>query len=341
MNRIQGLALAAALISGSALASETQILVPEGDAGSILRLTSSGEPLGRIENVAAVHGLAAAPVHGWLVAGSLEEADTAAMEKPRGVSAADHAAHHGGGPAAAGSGSLVTFLDARTGEDYRRIEVPGIVHHVAVDPAEHIAAVTHPSLGSVSLIDLERLEVRATIETGPQPNYAAFDASGRSLYVSNAGNDTVSKINIEREIVERNILLQGGPKHLVLDQASGRLFVAEAIGGTVAEIDLASDSVVGRYEIGGLLHGIDLAADARSLFVSARERGMVSTIDLSTGEVSDMPLAPEPYHLTTIGEQIYVSSAAEPRVWILRASDREVVSAVATRDIAHQIVTLE
>lgn len=94
------------------------------------------------------------------------------VPKPSEVSEEDHVAHHGGredaGPT---TSSLITLVDADSHEILRRVEVPGIIHHVGVSSDERFAAVTHPGLDAVSLIDLEHGEVTAIVATGPIPEY--------------------------------------------------------------------------------------------------------------------------------------------------------------------------
>ncbi len=86
----------------------------------------------------------------------------------------------------------MSIIDAATHSLIRRIDVPGAVHHVAVNPDSSVAAVTHPNTGAITAIDLETSKVIRTVETGAMPNYAAFSLEGDRLYVSNSGDNSIS-----------------------------------------------------------------------------------------------------------------------------------------------------
>jgi len=321
--------------------------VPEGSANKIRVLdAASGEVARRIPDVPEVHGLSATLDGRFLVAGSFAESPAAGgapPPKPEGMSATDHAAHHAMGAAAPpaqepGMVSYVSIIRADDGAITRRIAVPGAVHHTAVAPDGRFALATHPNRGAISRIDLDSFAV-TPIATGPMPNYAVITADGGSVYISNAGNDTISEVDPGRGIVRRNFVVGASPEHLVLAPDGRRLYVANVDDGTVSAIALPRGEVVQTFEIGGLLHGLDLSSDGKTLFVSAREANEVVTVDLPTGTMKRYPLGPQPYHLTAgDGGRIYVTSAAEAKLWVLDAGSLEVVREVPLQDIGHQVV---
>ena len=334
--------LAAALLLWTALPASADVLLPEGDAGSVLRLSDDLSVLGRIEGFPAVHGLAAAPARGLLIAGSLAESDEG-IERPAGMSMDDHDAHHGDGAMGAAAGmkattSPLSLVDAATGEIVHRIAVPGMVHHVAVDADERYAVATHPGLGSASLIDLETRELVATIATGPNPNYAVAGPSNGRFVVSNAGNGTLSVIDPERAFVERNIKIDGAGEHMVLRE--GRAIVARAEDGHVSIVDVASGETVSTLDIGGRLHGVEVDADG-TVFVSARERGRIVRLDPETGERTESSPGPQPYHMTMTDRGLLVSSAAEPVVWVVDPDTLAVTDTIETAAVAHQMVVAD
>lgn len=344
--------LLAGLLSASATTlALAEVVIPEGDAGTALRLTDSLEPAGRIAGLASVHGLAVTPSRDLLIAGSLAEANAsgdapaAAPMKPKGMAQVEHDAHHGGGMAggsgmadaeASGKVSLVSLVSMSDGAVEARIKVPGIVHHVAADLQERYAVVTHPGLGSVSIIDLEERSLLGTIATGPNPNYAVADPETGTFLVSNAGNATISVVDPDAMFVQRNIKIASGGEHMVLSK--DRIVVAEADAGRIAVIDLESGKTLETYEIGGQLHGVEVEAASGDIFASARERGKVVRIDGQTGEIEEAAPGPQPYHITLADAGLLVSSAVEPVVWVLDPDTLEVTSTIATSAVAHQMV---
>ncbi len=350
------IAFPAALVATSYLgaqpaAAEEIVYVPLGSAGEVLVIDAANDLIrGRIAGVPESHGLAATPDGRLLIVGSLAEIapDEAKLPpKPAGMSESDHQAHHKtSGPATAAKDegvSLLTVLQAEDGKILRRIEVPGAVHHTAVTPDGRYALATHPNGGTISVVDLATFRLAATVRTGPLPNYAVASPDGTRIYVSNAGNNTVSEVDTERWIVRRNFVTDESPEHMVLSRDGARLYVANVNAGTVSELAVEAGTITRTFEIGGLLHGLDLSEDGRTLFVAARERNMLVAIALDSGDLRDAPLSPEPYHLTTVGGtgKIYVSSAGEPKIWVVDQDSLSVLNAVPVQGKAYQMAVVQ
>lgn len=315
-------------------AAFADIYLPEGDADSVLHLADDLTEIGRIDDLENPHGLALAPARGLLVIGSLSETETdgTAPDRPEGMSEADHAAHHGGGGMDAGRKSLVSFVRAADHAVTRQIEVPGMVHHVAVDATERFALVTHPGPEGVSIIGIETGHVRGPIRTGPEPEYAVWSPEEETFVVSNAGNATLSHVDPERGIVLRNVPMDEGPKHLARAE-DGAIAVALADAGLVALV--VDDRQVERFEVGGELHGIGI--DENAIWVSAKERDAVVRIDRTTGEMIEASPGAEPYHLAVGRDGLLVSSAAGPDLWRLDPSTLEVLDTTEAAATVHQI----
>ncbi|RYH06460.1 YncE family protein [Tropicimonas sp. IMCC6043] len=342
---------ASALSAPVASAEELRAFIPEGSADAVRIVDpQTGTELGRIEHLEAVHGLAGHPNSKFLIAGSYAEVDreeAIAAAKPAGVSEDAHAAHHAKppqariGPSDAGI-SLLSILDAATGDVVRRIEVPGAVHHVAISPDGKAAVATHPAGDGISVVDLSSLELVAWVPTGALPNYAVFGADPGLVYVSNAGNGTISEVDIGRGIVRRNLIAGEEPEHLVMSPDGTRIFAAEASLGQVIELENSSGRELRRFDIGGEIHGLDLSDDGTRLLIAAKETDRLVAIDLESGELTSASLAPAPYHLTTVPGtgKVMVSSRDEPKIWLVDASSLSVLREIAIEGEGHQMVVL-
>lgn len=349
MFKLASAATAALLMTTALAAAQPIVFVPEGSANTVRMMdAATGETVKRITGLEAVHGLAGAPGVPYLVAGSYAETDRetiAEMDQPEGVSEDEHAVHHASadnkpiGPADAGI-SILSVLDAASGEIVRRIEVPGAVHHTAVSPDGRYAVATHPSGDGISVVDLNTFKLTAFVPTGSLPNYAAFGADPGVVYVSNAGNGTISEVDLQRGIVRRNLVAGEAPEHLAIDPDKATLYAADGDAGTVLEVSLGDGAVGRRFDMGGTLHGLDLSDDGTSLFVAVRGDDRISSIDLSSGDVTTAALAPEPYHLTTVPgtDTFYVSSRAQPKVWVVDAATLRAVSDFEVEGEGHQMV---
>jgi YVTN family beta-propeller protein len=335
-----------AVVSLGSAAVANPVYIPLGDANSILIVDSADDRVAaRIDDVPGVHGLAMMPDGRHLIAGSMDERPSGATapDKPDEVSEEEHAAHHPQPGATVASDSIslstVSVIDTRTKKIVRRIDVPGAVHHVAVDPLGRYAAVTHPGTGAITAIDLATFQVAATIPTGPFANYAAFSPDGSRLYVSNAGNETVSEIDVERWIVRRNAVVDDSPEHLVLAADGARLYINNVNAGTVSVIDAENFEVTETLTAGVPLHGIDLDEDGSTLFVAVLGEDRVVAFDLEGGAAREVKLGPAPYHVAAITGtgKLYISSSEEPKLWILDQETLALRGEISIEGKGHQI----
>ncbi len=344
--------LAATLVSPLAQAvADTTVYVPLGSAGEVLVIDADRDTVvGTIADLPDVHGLASAADGDYLVAGQYAGVTTGEAPvptAPEGMSKAEHEAHHAK-PAAPPSApaealSFVSVIRADDGSIVRRIEVPGAVHHTAVTPDGRHAVATHPNQGGISVIDLSAFRALTTVETGPSANYAVFGPDGGRVYVSNAGNNTVSEIDTRHWVVRRNFETGASPEHMVLSPDGATLYVNNVDDGTVSEISLRQGTAVRTFEIGGALHGIDVSQDGRTLFVNGRGENKLVAIELASGRMRSTPLAPSPYHLAVIDGtgKLYVSSAEEPKLWVVDQESLRVLSEIPIRGEGHQMVVVQ
>ena len=334
----------------SASATAATVYIADGSAGQIIVVDAdTGAVERKITGLEAIHGLSGASGVRYLVAGSYSEVpatETLALAKPEGVSEDEHAAHHAKPAAGAmpkdAAISILTILDAKSGEALRRIEVPGAVHHTAVSPDGRYAAATHPSGDGISIIDLEKLAFKAFVPTGSMPNYVVFSRDSGSVFVTNSGNNTISEVDIEQGFVRRNLLVGSSPEHVVISGDGAKLYVADADIGKIHEIGVSDGSILRSFEIGGELHGLDLSDEGNTLFVSGKGDDKLVAIDLHSGATRNVSLSPAPYHLTTIDGtgKIYVSSGDEPKIWIINQIDLAVIGEIAVSGEGHQMVVL-
>ena len=322
------------------------VYIPLGSAGEVVVIdTDRDAVLAKIPGLPAVHGLAGTPDGRFLIAGSYQErAPGAEMPaKPSAVSEEEHAAHHGAAPApkaADAAVSTVSVVRTADGAVVRRIDVPGAVHHVAVSPDGRLAVVTHPNEGTISAINLRSYDVVATVPTGPFTNYAAFGPNGRTVYVSNAGDGTVSAVDTGEWNVRWSAAVGASPEHVVLSTDGESLYVNNVDDGTVSVVDIGTRKVAKTIPVGDTLHGIDLSDDGRTLFVAALGDDKVVGVDLATGTYRSTRLAPAPYHLAAVrgAGKVYVSSADEPKVWVLDQETLAVLGEISIGGKGHQMV---
>ena len=150
----------------------------------------------------------------------------------------------------------------------------------------------------------------------------------------------ISEIDLESWQVRREFLTQDGPEHIVLSPDGDTLYVCNGRAGTVSEITVRSGVVTATHEIGQALHGLDLSNDGRTLFVAAHRQNKVLSIDLNSNQLRSAVLPSAPYHLSTIKRagKLYISSATEPVIWVMRQQNLDLLRTIRINGIGHQII---
>lgn len=327
--------------------AEPLMYVPSGTANDLVIIDLDTDKIvGRIPELENSHGLATSPNTEFLVAGSMQPVGKDASKKaskPSAVSAEEHAAHHAGGPQIKPitGPSYVSIVHPKHGHVMRRIAVRGISHHTAVSPDGKLAVAVHSGAGGISVIDLDRMEVAQTVQTGLWPNYAAFSEDGKWLYVSNANPGTVSEIDTNQWKVVREFKVGKEPEHIVLNPNKRTLFTANKGDGTVSVLDLMNGKVISTFSVGKNAHGIDLSDDGKWLFSASKAGNTLTRIDLSNNKLVRVDLKPAPYHLAYISgmNKLYVSSRKLPKIWVIDATSLKIINEIDLgKGVAHQMV---
>jgi YVTN family beta-propeller protein len=321
--------------------------VPAGNANELVVIDlESDRVVDRIGELENAHGLAANAHTEYLVAGSMQPVEVGEqrkMAKPDVVSDEDHAAHHGKGGGGMASPSYLSIIHPVHGHVMRRIPVPALTHHIAISPDGEYAIAVHSGAGSFSVVDLKRMAVIKTVQTGRRPNYAVFNPKGDRLYISNAGDGSISEIDGANWKKLRDIMVGGEPEHVVMAKDGAELYIADVSSAAVTVADLPAGKLGKRFEVGKEPHGIDVSADGRWLFVSSKGANRVSRIDLEKDEVSSASLGPAPYHLEYVDEvgKLYVSSRQSPLIWVLDPGTLKVIKKIGIeKGVAHQMVVV-
>jgi len=351
------LLVAAAFAMTSPAFAAPLVYVPMGMANQIIIIDAAKDQvIGKVAGVPNPHGLAASMDGKMLIAGSLAIIPTAGglPPKPAGMSEATHKSHHSGSAGMSmnmpgkskkkgkPSNSNLSVIMAATNSIFRRIVIPGRIHHTLITPDGRYGVAILPTAAGVSIVDLQKFTVIKTVPTGPMPNYAVASPDSAYVYVSNAGNGTVSKIETGSWRVVENIKVGKEPEHMAMSAQGDRLYISNVGSGSVTVVATQTGTVVKTYALGGKLHGIDVAKDGKSLYVSVRSKNKLVAIDLATGSMQALPMAPQPYHLAVIGGtgKLYVSSAKENKIWVVDQKSLKIQGQISVPGIAHQMAVL-
>jgi YVTN family beta-propeller protein len=188
-------------------------------------------------------------------------------------------------------------------------------------PAQDVglrAYVSNEDSDDISVIDLTRGEVVATIPIGKRPRGLRVSPDGRTLYVAVSGSAKSPPGTDPSTLPPPDRSADG-----------------------IAVVDLARAEVVRVMESGTDPEAFDLSPDGRLLWVSNEDAGETSVVDVATGRVLHrMAVGGEPEGVTTRpdGEVVYVTSEEDHHVAVIDAERHVVLARVPTGERPRTVV---
>ncbi|MGD9528747.1 protein kinase domain-containing protein [Pseudonocardia sp.] len=186
---------------------------------------------------------------------------------------------------------------------------------------------------SVSVIDLERAAVVATLPVGRSPREVVVSPDGRSLYITAAGQDALMTVDAATGAVRSSIAVGDNPVGLAM-APDGRLYTADEFGDTVSVVDPVAAEVVATVPVGDAPIGVVVAPDGRRVYVTDKLDDTVTVVDTSTMRRTGTVLVgqPEIAALSDVprGHQRVAFTADGGRAWFLVGGSRS-IAVVDTR----------
>lgn len=183
---------------------------------------------------------------------------------------------------------------------------------------------TKPSL---SVVDVHRFTVPATVPLENAWLGLAWHPDGRRLWVSGGGANTVNELKVTAKGLEPGTVIQlrkvsdesfvGG---LAISPDGSRLFAVHALGKLVSAVDLAAGKVVKEAELPAEGYTSLLSADGKTLYVSLWGGAKVLLFDAATlaprGEIA-VGEHPNAMALSKDGGRLFVACANTNAVWVV------------------------
>ncbi|WP_222982494.1 beta-propeller fold lactonase family protein [Flagellimonas meishanensis] len=169
-----------------------------------------------------------------------------------------------------------------------------------------IAYVSNEDSGTVSIVDLNSLQVVDSISVGKRPRGIRLSPDGKKLYVALSGSpkcppwmpneecesqiedksaDGIAEIDLEQKKVIR--VIEGGsdPEQFDITKDGALLFVSNEDIGKASVLDLNKGEILKQLTVGGEPEGVKISPDQRLALVTNEADASVSVIDVATLEV--------------------------------------------------------
>ena len=184
---------------------------------------------------------------------------------------------------------------------------------------------------TVSLVDLERREITATVPVGDAPREVAVSPDGRWALVSNYGaakapGATLSLVDIANGVVERTISLGAHRRpHGLAWLANGTVLVTSESDSALLVLDASSWAVRAAIPLGqGAPYLVAVDSSERTAYVSNVTSSSVTAVDLSARRAlksAAVPKSADGVAPRPASDEVWVTSPQSDRVSVLGAAD--------------------
>jgi YVTN family beta-propeller protein len=195
--------------------------------------------------------------------------------------------------------------------------------------------------GTVTVIEVERLEAVATIEVGKRPRGMVLSRDGKVLYVAVSGmpkcpppipDEECAKLPRDRQadgvaVVDTAALKLvrrlGGvsdPERVELSRDGRQLFVTDEDDARLTVLDPRRGTVLARIRVGREPEGVRASADGRWVLVTSEDDNSVSVIDAHSHVVRRtvaVGARPRDLAFTPDGHSVYVPGEADASLYRL------------------------
>ncbi|HRO13491.1 MAG TPA: PQQ-binding-like beta-propeller repeat protein [Paracoccus sp. (in: a-proteobacteria)] len=198
--------------------------------------------------------------------------------------------------------------------------------------AGDIAFVTSQNADSVSIVDLDRGTVRATVPVPGAPAPVAYDAGSGRAYVISAETGMLTLLDTQGRVL-RQAPLGEGAFGLAVDGQAGRIFVADWYGARLRCLDGADLREVWSAPTGRAPAGVALSGNGRVVVTADRDDDRLSAFDAATGQLLwTAPTGSHPYAVAFHDGRFWTTDVQSRSVTVVDAATGAVVGTVSTGD---------
>jgi YVTN family beta-propeller protein len=205
----------------------------------------------------------------------------------------------------------------------------GLVVVSSIPTAAGTLVVANKSEATVSLVDTDSGEIRATLPTGEAPHEVAISPDGRLALVGNYGTraepgSTLTLIDVESASVVKTVELAGYSRpHGIVWRDNSRAVVTVEANRALITVDTDTGEVVQEVATEAeVSHMVALAPGQTRAFVANIGSGSVTAVDLESGERLETITTGEGAEGITVtpdGRQVWVTNRAADTVTVLDA----------------------
>jgi YVTN family beta-propeller protein len=219
--------------------------------------------------------------------------------------------------------NAVSFVDLDTFRIGKTVKVADRPSRIMVQPDGRYAWVgTTGDKPGVTVLDTEKQEVKAHIETGKGHHELVVTSDNRFALVTNRDDRTVSLINVRQLKKTKDFALKGVPISLAYSALSEAAYVADGETGEVLVLDPESGKVRATIQLEPGLGPMRITPDGRFGFVVNPAKDAVFVFDTANNtQIHKIDIKGEPFQIVFSRAYGFVRSLSNNTVSMIRLAD--------------------
>ncbi|MDA9719036.1 YncE family protein [Betaproteobacteria bacterium] len=197
-----------------------------------------------------------------------------------------------------GSDSVTVFSFDGKFELLREVQVGKAPAGLALSTVNREAYISNTESSEISVIDVDSLEVKKTIDLNGSSLGVAVSPDGKRLFVSDWFNNCLLVIQLNSH-KKRCIEVGKAPAGISVSEKNDEIYVVSRDSNSVFVVSLSEEKVIGKILVGDHPFGLKLLPVKNHLYVTNVQSNDVSIVDLTERqEIKRVKVGKKPYCIT-------------------------------------------
>jgi DNA-binding beta-propeller fold protein YncE len=205
----------------------------------------------------------------------------------------------------------IAVLDLASGRTLKSIRVPAGPNSIQL-VGGNAAVVCHTTIGAVSIIDGNRLEVRHVLDGFTEPRYTVAHPDGQHAFVTDSGTAELVSIDLASGRAVGRVSLGEWPRHITIDATGATAWVG--LGNEsehlaiVDTADLRRPRLERKLRPPFLAHDVGFLPGDREVWVTSGDTGAMALYDRGGEVLLRLSADAAPQHVSFGSGKAYVAS---------------------------------